>query len=239
MFGKMDNFQNSIAYGNDTIVRAEQTFLSKVYAWMVGGLLITGLTAWIVFNSGLYIDIINNSILFFILIIAEVALVFSISSRIERLSNSTAGLMFALYSFLNGLTLSVIFAAFTAVSIQNVFLISAGMFAALSFYGYVTKRNLSGFGSFLYMGLIGLFIAIIINLFIGGSALNFLISVIGVLIFSGLTVYDTQKIKEFYAFELEGNEQLAGKAAIKGALILYLDFINLFMFMLRLFGNRD
>ncbi len=221
--------------GEEAIAQAQTEFLSKVYAWMFGGLLLTAGAAWYVFDSGLY-----QSIGGFMLplIIVELVLVFVLSARIEKMSKTTAALMFLGYSLLNGVTLSVILAVYTLESIQEVFFITAAMFAALSAYGYFTKKSLSGIGNFLFMGLIGIIIAGVVNIFMASSALNFAISVIGVIIFAGLTAYDTQKLKEMYLIMKE-DEDTVVKGAIIGALRLYLDFINLFLFLLRLFGNRD
>ncbi len=220
------------------IVRAQQSFLSRVYAWMVGGLLLTGAAAWYVASSGAYYMIFANNLIFWGLIIGELVLVAVISSKIESMSKATAGGLFLLYSVLNGITLSAIFVIYTAESIQNVFFISAAMFGALSAFGFFTKRNLSGIGSFMFMGLIGVLIAGLINMFIGSSALDFAISIIGVIVFAGLTAWDTQKLKAMYSLQFE-NQEMAAKGAINGALMLYLDFINLFLFLLRLFGRRD
>ena len=230
--------QNMEKYMDESaIAQAQSEFMSKVYAWMVGGLLLTGATAWFVYDSNIYMAIVSNSLLFFGLIIAEFAMVFGLSSMIEKLSPAAAAGLFLLFSFVNGLTFSVIFAAYTIASIQQVFFIAAGMFWALSFYGYTTKKDMSGLGKFMFMGLIGIIIASIVNFIFMSSALHFAISVIGVLVFAGLTVYDTQKLKEMYVTQAEG-DQMAGKISILGALTLYLDFINLFLFLLRLFGNR-
>jgi FtsH-binding integral membrane protein len=226
---------NTDEYG---IARAQADFLSKVYAWMVGGLTITALTSWYTFTSGLYFLIAQNSILFFGLIIGELVMVYRLAAKIETMKKSTASILFLLYSLLNGLTLAVIFAVYTTESIQSVFFIAAAMFAALSAYGYFTKKDMSGMGRFMFMGLIGIIIASVVNIFMASSALYFAISFIGVLVFAGLTVYDTQKIKEMYVLQME-NEELAAKGAIIGALALYLDFINLFLFLLRILGNRD
>jgi uncharacterized protein len=228
----MERFMDEAA-----ISQAQTDFLSKVYAWMFGGLMITGATAWFVYDSNIYITIVSNSLLFFGLIIAEFALVFGLSGMIQRLSSAAAAGLFLLFSFINGLTFSVIFAAYTIASIQQVFFIAAGMFAALSFYGITTKKDMSGIGKFMFMGLIGIIIASIVNFIFMSSALHFAISVIGVLVFAGLTVYDTQKLKEMYLVQMEGGE-MAGKLSILGALTLYLDFINMFLFLLRLFGSR-
>ena len=223
--------------GQDAIARAQSDFISKVYAWMFGGLLITAITAWYVFSEGITYTIAASGLML-PLIIVELVLVFVLASRVEKMSKMTAAALFLGYSLLNGLTLSVILAVYTFESVQNVFFITAAMFAALSAYGYFTKKSLSGIGNFLFMGLIGIIIAAMVNMFIGSSALSFAISFIGVIIFAGLTAYDTQSIKEMYVLQNEG-EEVAAKGAIIGALKLYLDFINLFLFLLRLFGNRN
>ena len=217
------------------IAQAQADYMSKIYAWMFGGLLLTALTAWYTFTSG-----ITHSLggWMFPLIIAELALVFILSAKIQKLSVTAAAAMFLGYSFLNGLTFSVIFTAYSLGSIQEVFFITAAMFAALSAYGYLTKKSLSGIGNFLFMGLIGIIIAGLVNLFMQSSALSFAISVIGVIVFAGLTAYDTQKLKEMYTLQYEDGE-MATKGTIIGALKLYLDFINLFLFLLRLLGSRD
>lgn len=223
--------------GQDAIAQAQTQFLSKVYAWMFGGLLLTAFTAWYVFDSGMYVTIYSSGLMF-PLIIGELILVFILSARIEKMARTTASMLFLGYSLLNGITLSVILAAYTLESIQEVFFITAAMFAALSAYGYFTKKSLSGIGNFLFMGLIGIIVAGVVNIFMASSALSFAISVIGVVIFAGLTAYDTQRLKEMYVLMYE-NEETAAKGAIIGALQLYLDFINLFLFLLRIFGNRD
>jgi hypothetical protein len=221
-----------------SVAEAQQTYLAKVYAWMVGGLLITSLTMVGVYTTGIYVSIITSP-LFYVLIIAELGLVFGLSGAIHKMSAQVAGLLFLGYSLLNGLTLSVIMIAYTQATIYTTFFIAASMYAALSLFGYTTKKDLSGVGRFMFMGLIGLVIAMVVNFFIGSSAIDFVVSVIGVIIFAGLTAYDTQKIKEEYTVMQAGNE-IATKSAIIGALRLYLDFINLFLFLLRLLGGgRD
>ena len=220
------------------ITGARQEFMSRVYAWMVSGLLITGFVAWWVFDSGLWMLIASNSIILIGLVISELVLVYQISARIESISRTTASGAFILYAILNGLVLSSILVVYTAESIQQVFFIAASMFAALSVYGWVTKRDLSGIRSFMIMGLIGIIMVGIFNVFVQSSALSFGISVLGVFIFSGLTVYDTQKLKDLWIDQSENNE-MASKGAILGALMLYLDFVNLFLFLLRLLGRRD
>jgi len=229
------NLQASVM-NESAIAQAQADFLSKVYAWMFGGLLITALAAWYVFSD---VEIFETLIPWMIpLIIVELGLVFYLSARIDKMSQTTATMLFLGYALLNGVTLSAIFAVYELGSVQNVFIITAAMFAALSAFGYFTKKSLSGIGSFLYMGLIGIIVAGIVNWFIGSSAISFAISAIGVLVFAGLTAYDTQKLKEMYMLQVEGGEA-AVKGAIIGALKLYLDFINLFLFLLRIFGNRN
>jgi len=229
--------RNISTMSQDAIAQAQTEFLSKVYAWMFGGLLLTAATAWYVFDYGKYTAIYTSGLMF-PLIIGELILVFVLSARIQKMSKTTAAALFLGYSLLNGVTLSVILAAYTLESIQEVFFITAAMFAALSAYGYFTKKSLSGIGNFLFMGLIGIIIAGFVNIFMASSTLSFAISVIGVIVFAGLTAYDTQRLKEMYVLMYEG-EETAAKGAIIGALQLYLDFINLFLFLLRLFGNRD
>lgn len=218
------------------IEEVQKAFLSKVYAWMTGGLLVTGLTAWYTASSGFYMTIFDSG-LFLPLIILQLGLVFGLSGFINKINSFLAGIAFMFYSLLTGLTLSVIFIAYTAESIQTVFFITAGMFAILSAYGYFTKRNLSAVGSFMFMGLIGIIIASVINMFISSSFLHFAISIIGVIVFSGLTAYDTQKLKDMAVGTFDSDES-AAKGAILGALALYLDFVNLFIFLLRLLGSR-
>jgi len=217
------------------IEQAQATYMSKVYAWMFAGLLITGFTAWYFFNSGLIFSIAGWLLP---LIIVQLALVFILSARVHKLSYITASIMFLGYSLLTGITLSTIFVIYELGTIQEVFFIAASMFAALSAFGYFTKKSLSGIGNFLFMGLFGIIIASIVNIFIGSSGLYFAISFVGVLIFAGLTAYDTQKIKEMYILQYE-DEAMASKGAIIGALALYLDFINMFLFLLRIFSSRD
>ncbi len=218
-----------------SIVQAQQRFLSKVYGWMVGGLLLTAGTAWWVATTPAVLEKVLGMMLF--LVLAEFGLVIYLSARIHKMSKTSAMVSFLAFSFLNGVTLSVILLAYTQESVYNTFLIAAVMFGALSLYGFTTKKSLSGMGSFMFMGLIGIIIASIVNIFIASSALNFAISIIGVIVFAGLTAWDTQKLKEMYLVQYQGNE-MATKGAIIGALTLYLDFINLFLFLLRLFGNR-
>ncbi|MBM2814236.1 MAG: ybhL [Ignavibacteria bacterium] len=221
----------------ETLEREQGAFMSKVYGWMVGGLLVTAAAAYYTETSGLFLSIVNSSF-FYIIILAEFGLVLALSGWIEKMSVQTAAISFITYSLLNGLTLAVILVRFTDESIYMTFSITAVMFGALSMYGYATKKSLSGFGSFLFMGLAGVVIASFLQIFFYNSALSFAINIIGILVFAGLTAYDTQRIKEMF-FDTAGEKTLATKAAIIGALMLYLDFINLFLFLLRLFGRRD
>ena len=219
---------------------ASSVFLAKVFNWMAMGLGITGLVAFFTAQSGLARTIVASPI-FFVLIIAELGLVFFLSARINRIQAGTASMLFVGYSILNGLTLSVIFLAYTNSSIAGTFLITAGMFGAMAVYGLITKRDLSGFGSFLFMGLIGVIIASVVNIFLKSSGLYWMISFIGVLVFTGLTAYDVQKIKKMGEDGImsQGHEAIR-KGSIMGALALYLDFINLFILLLRFFGgSRD
>jgi len=211
-----------------------RTFMLSVYNYMALGLGLTGGVALLVVSSPALMQAIMPMMLFFI--IAPIALVFFLSFKINTMKFTTAQAVFWLYAALNGVAFSVIFMAYTYESIARVFFITAGMFAAMSLYGYTTKKDLTAWGSFLFMGLIGIIIASIVGMFWSSSALQFMISIAGVIIFTGLTAYDTQSIKESY---MEGSSnEIAGKKAIFGALQLYLDFINLFLMMLRLLGDR-
>ena len=215
--------------------------MRKVYVWMTLALVITGFTAYAVANSpGIMSAIIANRMLMWGLLIGEFALVWYVSARIDRLSLSTATLLFILYSVLNGATLSIIFLAYTMTSIASVFFITAGTFAAMSLVGYFTKKDLSGLGRFLFMALIGLIIATLVNVFlIKSGGFSLIVSYVGVLIFVGLTAYDTQRIKNMLV-EADDVSAEAQKIALMGALALYLDFINLFLYLLRIFGgNRE
>jgi FtsH-binding integral membrane protein len=211
--------------------------LHRVYAWMTAGLLVTGAVAMFVAgNDALMAAIFGNSFVFFGLIIAELALVWILSANIGRMSVATATGMFLGYSALNGLTMAAIFWVYTSASIASTFFVTAGTFGAMSAYGYLTKRDLSGMGNFLFMALIGLIIASVVNMFWANSTLYWIITYAGVLIFVALTAYDTQKIKRLAA--QVSDETGAGRVAVMGALTLYLDFINLFLFLLRILGVR-
>jgi FtsH-binding integral membrane protein len=213
--------------------------MRKVYVWMTLAMVITGITAFGVASSpALLMAIVSNRILFWGLIIAEFALVFGISAGINSLSLTTATLLFILYSVINGATLSFIFIAYTMSSIANVFFITAGMFGVMAAVGYFTKKDLTSLGKILMMALIGLVIATVANIFIGGQTFGLIVSYIGVIVFVGLTAYDSQKIKVMLATQTDGGET-AQKLALLGALTLYLDFINLFLYLLRIFGGKN
>ena len=221
----------------------------RVYNYMATAVGLTGVIAWLTFNAAVVTNeaghitgltpfgqAIYGGPMPIILMLATLGLVFFISFRIDRLQYTTALALFMVYAALLGAALSSIFLAYTGASITRVFFISAASFGALSLYGYTTQRDLSAFGSFLVMGLFGIIIASLVNLFLASSALTFAISVVGVLVFAGLTAWDTQKIKEMYSPYDDGT--VGGRKAVMGALSLYLDFINLFLMMLRLFGDR-
>jgi FtsH-binding integral membrane protein len=219
---------------------ASTIFLAKVFNWMAIGLAVTGVVAYLTAQSGMVRALISSPI-FFVLILAELGMVFFLSARIDKIQPGTATGLFLGYSILNGVTLSTIFLAYTSASIAGTFLITAGMFGAMAVYGLVTKRDLSGMGSFMFMGLIGIILASIVNIFLKSSGLYWAISAIGVLVFVGLTAYDVQKIKNMGEQGImQQGEAAIRKGSIIGALALYLDFINLFLMLLRFFGgSRD
>lgn len=213
--------------------------MRKVYVWMTLALVITGFTAYAVSTSPAILQAITtNKLLFWGLMIGELGLVMWISAGINRLSLTSATLLFVLYSVINGVTMSFIFLAYTRTSIASVFFITAGTFAIMAFIGYTTKTDLSSMGKILFMALIGLILATIVNIFLKSPMFNYILSWIGVAIFVGLTAYDTQKIKQMLMYQEAADEQ-GQKIALLGALSLYLDFINLFLYLLRIFGNRE
>jgi uncharacterized protein len=217
-------------------------FIRSVYNWMAIGLALTGgLALFVSTNLPMQQLIFGNMILLFGLIIAELALVFTLSARVNKMQASTATFLFLLYAGLNGITLSVVFLVYTRSAIASTFFISAATFFACSVYGMATKRDLTGLGGFMGMGLIGIIIASVVNMFTRSSGLEMMISYIGVLVFVGLTAYDTQKLKLMaQARPLDVSEGVVRKGAIQGALTLYLDFINLFLMLLRILGgNRN
>jgi hypothetical protein len=204
------------------------------YRWMSVGLGITGLVAWLVSQSPEALSVVvGNRVVFYVLLFAQLGLVFAYSSVAARATTAVAATMFFVYAAITGLTFSVIFLLYTSSSIASTFLVTAGTFAGISVFGAVTKRDLSGIGRFALFALIGLIIASVVNIFLHSAALMWLTTFAGILIFAGLTAYDTQKLKAMYAAGAGGN------LALRGALILYLDFINMFLFLLRLFGQRN
>ncbi len=216
-------------------------YMRGVYQWMTIGLLLTAGVAWFVAGNETMVNLIyGNQMLFFGLLIAELVLVFGISAGIRKLSAGAATGLFMLYSALNGATLSFIFLVYTQASIVQAFVVCAAMFGGMSIYGLTTKKDLTSWGSFLFMGLIGIVVASIVNIFLQNSMMHFVISVIGVIVFTGLTAYDTQKLS-MMGESMPGDDATAvRRGTILGALTLYLDFINLFLMLLRLFGgSRD
>ena len=212
-----------------------RAYILRVYNYMAGGLALTGVVAYIGATSGIYASMVGTPI-FWVVLFAPLALVLLLSFRIQSMSLGAAQLTFWAYAGLVGLSLSGIFVVYTGESIARVFFITAATFAAMSLYGYTTRTDLSRFGSFLLMGLIGIIIAGVVNIFLKSSALQFAISAIGVLVFVGLTAYDTQRIKAIY---VAGEDRsISGKKAVMGALALYLDFLNLFLMLMQLLGAR-
>jgi FtsH-binding integral membrane protein len=213
-------------------------YMLRIYNYMASGLALTGIVAF-AFSQYLFANpALLHSPLMFVLMLAPLGLVMWLSYGINKMQASTAQALFWVYAGVMGLSLASVFLVFTGASIARVFFITAGTFAAMSLYGYTTQRDLSQWGSFLFMGLIGIIIASLVNLFLASSALQFAISVIGVIVFTGLTAWDTQQIKEMYYEYQYADGQTASKTAIMGALRLYLDFINLFMMLLQLLGTR-
>jgi FtsH-binding integral membrane protein len=221
--------------GHPSIDLGLRAYMLRVYNHMAIGLVLTAVVAYGAAASGLYQAIIGTA-LFWVILFAPLALVLLLSFRIERMSPITAQLTFWAYAGLVGLSLSGIFVIYTGASIARVFAISAATFGAMSLYGYTTRANLSRFGSFLLMGLIGVVIASLVNMFLVSSGLQFVISIVGVLVFVGLTAWDTQRIKEIYI--VSDDAVVAERKAIIGALALYLDFLNLFLLLMQLFGDR-
>lgn len=216
-----------------------QTYMAQVYGWMTCGLLLTSIVAWYAANSEKITYLLyTNRIALIGLIVVQLGLVFVLSGMISKLSGSAATAIFMLYSALTGLTLSSVFIVYTGASIGSTFIITAGMFGAMSLYGYTTKRDLSGIGSMMFMGLIGIILASLVNIWLKSPALTWVITYAGVIIFVGLTAYDTQKLKAMGEQLSPDDKDNFRKYSILGALTLYLDFINLFLMLLRIFGNR-
>jgi len=239
------NFNTGFSGRSTTLSRSPQAvaqeqgrFLVRVYNWMTSGLLLTGGIAYWASNTPAFMEMIfRNPLLFYGLILGELALVFTLAGRVMKMKVKTASLVFWGYSALNGLTFSIIFLMYTSSSIVSTFLVTAGTFGAMSFYGATTKKDLTSWGSFLIMGLVGIIIASLVNFFFHSSMIYWVVTYAGILIFVGLTAYDTQKILEMNILGNEGTDEDT-KEAIRGALTLYLDFINLFLMLLRLLGNR-
>lgn len=228
----------SLQGGDFAMSTAFSALMRKVFVWMALALVITGVTAYgVATTPSLLIAIVTNKALFWGLIIAELALVFAVSGAINRLSLATATLLFVLYSVVNGATLSVIFLAYSMPAIIQTFFITAGTFGVMALVGYTTKTDLTSLGKLLFMALIGLVIATVVNMFVGSTGFDYILSYVGVLIFVGLTAYDTQKIKQMCMQAPDAGEHMQ-KLALLGALSLYLDFINLFLYLLRIFGNN-
>ena len=227
----------TIAVGVPTVARDAglRSYMLKVYNYMASGVLLTGIVALLFANSGLAAQVMATP-LRWLIIFAPLGFVFAMSLGVNRFSTATLQLLFWSFAGVMGLSMSTIFLVYTGTSIAQTFFAVAAAFMGLSLYGYTTKKDLSGFGTFLIMGVIGLFVAMIVNMFLRSPAMQMAISAIGVLIFAGLTAYDTQKIKSMYAY-VAGTEMM-GKTAIMGALQLYLDFINMFTFMLSFMGDR-
>jgi len=229
-----DRYAGSLPRYSDSDVLA--TFLRGVYGWMCGGLAVTAMSAWLVASSPVLTGaIFGNRVVFWILALVQLGIVFTLSARVDRMAPRTASLLFVAYSALTGVTLSAILLLFTGESVFATFAVTAGMFGTLALYGTVTRRSLSGLGQFLFMGLVGLVLASIVGIFWHNDGFQFLISFIGVIVFAGLTVYDAQRLKSL-AFATSTGP--TSGATIVGALALYLDFINLFLFLLRFLGNR-
>lgn len=236
---------NEINFTQEQLVTAnvQRTFMSRVFLWMAAALGITGLMAFAIASNVQLLQLVINpetgswTILGWIAIFAPFILVLIMSSGINRMKFSTMMTLYIVYSILMGISLSFIFLAYTTASIMNVFFITGGTFAVMGILGFTTKTDLTKFGSIMLIALIGIIIAMVVNMFIGSARIDYIISIIGVLIFTGLTAYDVQKLKNL-SVQIDGINQTTGKLALMGALTLYLDFINLFLFFLRMFGNR-
>jgi FtsH-binding integral membrane protein len=228
--------QSALASAGAVSAERVTAFLRKVYGWMCVGLGVTAAVALGVAGSPTLVQaIFGNKILFFGLMLAELGLVFYLSARVDKLAANTAAGLFLLYSALNGATLAFIFLAYTGTSIATTFVVTAGMFGALALYGTATKRSLAGVGQFVFMGLIGVVIASVVGMFWKSEALQFVISIVGVIVFTGLTAWDAQRLK---VMAVTVPEERYGSYSVVGALALYLDFINLFLFLLRFLGGR-
>lgn len=231
----MDQMEQTVVLPQDSDLNISAYF-SKVYSWMAAALVISAVTAWQTANSAALMEVVVGSNLFYGIIILELVLVVALAGWVQKMSRLTATLTFLAYSILTGLTLSTIFFAYTTASVAQVFMISAGMFGGLAFYGYTTKRDLSGWAGFLIMSLIGIIIASVINIWLNSHMIEWITTYAGIIVFAGLTAYDNQKLKSIGA--MAHTHESFQKMAIYGALVLYLDFINLFLHLLRAFGDR-
>jgi FtsH-binding integral membrane protein len=232
-FGPPQELQYENRVGSTTVSR----FFNAVYAWMAAGLALTAVVAWFVSTRPDLMQTIFRGPVLIILVLVELALVYTVSAAINKIGTGAATALFMLYAALNGLTLSAIFIVYAHATLAAAFIVTAGTFGVCSLFGYVTKMDLSRFGSFLFMALIGVIIASLVNMFLRSPAFYWLITYVSVFIFVGLTAYDTQKLK-MIAIQTEGAPELAARLSVVGALSLYLDFINLFLLILRLMGNR-
>jgi uncharacterized protein len=249
----MADFDNRLVRGSATVADGVDAGLRahmlRVYNYMVGALALTGLVAYLVANTPALLNAfyhetmtangvaLSPTLLGWVVMLAPLALVFFLSFRIMQMSQAAAQTTFWAYSALTGASLASILIVYTGASVATTFFVTAATFGTMSLYGYTTKRDLTGFGNFLFMGLIGILLASLANFFFKSPAINFVVSILGVVIFTGLTAWDTQKIKNTY-YMVGGDTAVAGKAAIMGALALYLDFLNIFLFLLRFMGNR-
>ena len=219
-----------------------RSYMLRVYNYMAAGIAITGVVAYATYlmaaSNPAFQQLLFASPLRWVIILAPLAMVFFMAARINHMSVGAAQTTFWIYAALVGLSLSSLFVVYTGQSLARVFFITAAMFGAISIWGYTTKKDISGWGSFLFMGLVGIIIAAVVNFFIGSSAIQFAISVLAVLIFAGLTAYDTQKLKQIY-YSVQGDTIAMGRSAVMGALNLYLDFLNIFLSLMSLFGNRN
>ena len=237
-FSEENNPQQSVILSDSEIKQGQTAFINKVYNWMALALLITGVTAYFSAQSEALLTLVfSNRLVFYGLLIGEILLVGYLGSNIRKISVSLATSLFVLYAVLNGVTLSLIMLIYTSGSIASTFFITAGTFGAMSAYGYFTKKDLTSIGNLCIMGLFGIIIASVVNIFLSNEILYWVVTYAGVLIFVGLTAYDTQKIKRMYRAGLEDSET-GQKLALLGSITLYLDFINLFLFLLRIFGRR-
>lgn len=219
-------------------VAVQNAFVRRVFNWMALGLAATAITALYAVNSGIVFSLLSSPLTIILLIVAELGLVIALTAAINRIESSTAILMFFAYAILNGLTICTIFLVYTKASIASTFFVTAGTFAVTSLYGYTTRRDLTSMGSFMMMGLIGIIIASLVNFFLRSPAFYWLITYAGIIIFVGLTAYDTQKIRQM-AYAGFADSEIERKGAVIGALQLYLDFINLFLLLLQIFGRRS